>query len=675
MQHSEDPSSPVSSHHHHLHHPTPQSQLSSAFKRSDSFRSDQTDASSEARRVSFNSDVQIKKIPKRKSSLQQQPPLPPSNNNNSESANVRKEDPPTDAASIALEAERILKHLQGVKCRASPTPQQQQQQQQQQQRPLASSSLTPTRSASANTPSHLQSSNSVKTCNNSGVNSSNNNNSSEECDSGLQGASSSMQTATGGESLSSSSFGANESSSDSKNHNNRLFGLHALNNLDIAVNGKNVNSMPGYQEVRQQYLDSSGNSADYSPQPVKRNQVISNGTFISSPPNKPPRSKAPSASPPSVRRMAATAATPHYAQPERSTKMVSSMMEQLSQDSRFRRRLAETTDDDGMSGVTSSAYSTHNRNYLPPGAVDTRELSPSSRLSPSRTCMTDTELLRSPTEVLYAVSDKYRHPSEHHLTHSASQTAHSELQPAYHTYDRRAVRSSREDLLSDAPSSVRNRPSSHHANGMSSRSLDRYGHHSRGENKENAFKARIQVVSPDRAASPGGGGGGGTHRKPYKTTINTANDDIIQYHGHRNNHHHSADPYMSNSRRQIYQKNQTYRRPESEHYKVPKNKAPVEYLRNGAVRHPGLIMNSAVAATDSDHSSSVYHRGPYNNRGSRGARHPGEMDREGRTIRRDRVRAYSGCSTSPDRQGNPDARGSSRPRGRASWGGRGGGGE
>ena len=28
---------------------------------------------------------------------------------------------------------------------------------------------------------------------------------------------------------------------------NRLYGLHALNNLDIAVNGKEVNSMPSYQ--------------------------------------------------------------------------------------------------------------------------------------------------------------------------------------------------------------------------------------------------------------------------------------------------------------------------------------------------------------------------------------------------------------------------------------------
>lgn len=43
--------------------------------------------------------------------------------------------------------------------------------------------------------------------------------------------------------------------------------------------------------------------------------------------------------------------------------------------------------------------------------------------------MTDTELLRSPTEVLYAVSDKYRHNNHNshneRVSHSASQTVHS----------------------------------------------------------------------------------------------------------------------------------------------------------------------------------------------------------------------------------------------------------
>ena len=49
---------------------------------------------------------------------------------------------------------------------------------------------------------------------------------------------------------------------------NQFYGLHALNNLDIAVNGKGVNAMPSYQEVRRRSnanLDSSGGSAEYSP--------------------------------------------------------------------------------------------------------------------------------------------------------------------------------------------------------------------------------------------------------------------------------------------------------------------------------------------------------------------------------------------------------------------------
>ena len=96
-----------------------------------------------------------------------------------------------------------------------------------------------------------------------------------------------------------------------------------------------------------------------------------------------------------------------------------------------------------------------------------------------------------------------------------------------------------------------------------------------------------------------------------------------------------------------------YRRPESEHYKVPKNK-PVEYnVRNGGARHhhPGLIMG-----TDSDHSSSVYHANRHFGSSSRMVKDGGrrELDREGRTIRRDRGRTYSGCSTSPDREGSPD---------------------
>ena len=61
---------------------------------------------------------------------------------------------------------------------------------------------------------------------------------------------------------------------------------------------------------------------------------------------------------------------------------------------------------------------------------DHHAISP-SRVSPSRTCLTDTELLRSPTEVLYAVSDKQRDRERAAMAASqsmASQTMQSELQ-------------------------------------------------------------------------------------------------------------------------------------------------------------------------------------------------------------------------------------------------------
>ena len=61
------------------------------------------------------------------------------------------------------------------------------------------------------------------------------------------------------------------------------------------------------------------------------------------------------------------------------------------------------------------------------------------------------------------------------------------------------------------------------------RSLERYGGGSgfdseAGADKENTFKTRITVITPDQQR----GGAGG--RKPYKTTINTATDNI-QYRG------------------------------------------------------------------------------------------------------------------------------------------------
>ncbi len=108
--------------------------------------------------------------------------------------------------------------------------------------------------------------------------------------------------------------------------------------------------------------------------------------------------------------------------------------------------------------------------------------------------------------------------------------------------------------MSDAGSSVsRSHRQKPHHNLQVSRSLDRYGGRGGEDNKENSFKARIHVTSPDRgspAVGVSGGGGGGVNRKPYKTTINTANDNIIQYDGGYNH------PSRGQQQRQLYQKNQ-----------------------------------------------------------------------------------------------------------------------
>ena len=767
--------------------PVVKNSLVAKVQRSDSLRSETSDQSSSAenRRVSFNSDVTVKKIPKSKLighsgnliNAASRPTFSTFKPDDVEGGpfarNVTKEQPPSSAQAIATEAELILRHLEGVECSTSPTPRQQPLKP---PTPASRSSANTTASSASNgggsgnarplqpppiqpkpkfvlssfrggglapptqnkfiaaaapvtaarsgagggsgyaaptaNPNVSQATSEGNVVDGVGVNgggggefsSTVSNSSSSGVSSGSGGAVSASQINNGGNgrasgggggggvanhpaAVDSGGFSPGGSSSDSTKNlkENKLYGLHALNNLDIAVNGKDVNAMPSYQEVRRRNhgnLDSSGGSAEYSPPQPRRN-----GNMVSPP--KPPR-KAPSQSPPSMRREA------HYAHPvpadTRSSKMVSSMMEQLSQDSRFRRRLAETSGDDDLSSSYTSPPARPARRTSP--AAHPHQPSPTrrapppipmpaqSRASPTRTCMTDTELLRSPSEVLYAVSDKHSSRAgpggaNDRVSHStASQTMQSELQQravaaaaaggGNQYYDHRKGRSrasSREDLLYGDGSR------SHYA--MSSAS--QYGV---DDDKENAFKTRIHVTSPDRLHAEGARNGGS--RKPYKTTINTATDNI-QYRG--------ADANAG----KLYQKNQLYRRPESEHYKVPKNKAPVEYLRNGGMR---------PLATDSDHSSIANYYGGHhqqwagvgNGNGPSGGGAGGrqqfastrlvknvetrrhgtrELDREGRTILRKsaaegggRGRTYSGCSTSPDREGSPDVR-YSRPSNKA----------
>lgn len=284
----------------------------------------------------------------------------------------------------------------------------------------------------------------------------------------------------------------------------------------------------------------------------------------------------------------------HYAQP--SSGLVSSMIEQLGHQERYSRRKNED-DEDGSRNITSS----YRRSPI-------RQMA-----SPSRTCLTDTEILKSPTEVLYAVSDKYGHSKNERYANSASQTSQSELlNKNYH--DRRSKSSrSRENIFNS-----------------NSRSLDRFD-----DDKENdAFQTRIQLVNPERHSPDRYN----HNQMAFKTMINTATDNI-QYRGN------SQENLLTSGN--MYQKKSYGRYPhDTEHYKVPRNKSPVKSIPR---------INNRIHATDSDHSS-VYYRKDDNNFSSarmvkniETRRHNRELDREGRTIRRDRNRFHSGASTSPDR--------------------------
>lgn len=158
-------------------------------------------------------------------------------------------------------------------------------------------------------------------------------------------------------------------------------------------------------------------------------------------------------------------------------------------------------------------------------------------------------------------------------------------------------------------------------------------------------------------------------RKPYKTTINTAND-TIQYKGF------SQENLQAGNRQQ-------YDRPvfgggrkfESEHYKVPKNKVPVpaEFATaptRSSRRHESdttsSSQNNYVADMNRQHfQSATLVRNAHSETRQKVS---GEYDREGRRIRSERRaaggernRAYSGYSTSPDREMSPDRY--ARPRG------------
>ena len=155
--------------------------------------------------------------------------------------------------------------------------------------------------------------------------------------------------------------------------------------------------------------------------------------------------------------------------------------------------------------------------------------------------------------------------------------------------------------------------------------------------------------------------------------INTATDNIIQYRVNSNENLRYNDYYTLS------------KDDGNEHYKVPKNKAPVieeYYQRQQQQQQQQQQMQQSQQSRrrqmyrnneDSDLSSTSYvpsqyrssvggARSQFTSTGlvksadSRRHRQPSstrELDREGRSIRRD-GRHYSGCSTSPDREGSPE---------------------
>ena len=140
-----------------------------------------------------------------------------------------------------------------------------------------------------------------------------------------------------------------------------------------------------------------------------------------------------------------------------------------------------------------------------------------------------------------------------------------------------------------------------------------------------------------------------------RTTINTATD-TIQYNGFN----------RENLRRT---------KVDNEHYKVPRNKAPVppEFMtsrRMEADHHNGPRAKSVGGGSSKGQFSSASlvrnaeRRGNNGHAVTRGAgSRGGEFDREGRRIHQERNRAYSGYSTSPDRELSPDRYAKPRPGG------------
>jgi len=561
-------------------------------KRSPSLRSEQSSLS-ESRHVSFNQDVSVKRIPKKVVKAKSLP-LDPNDEFSQKCQEFVNIPPPSSQEQIADEAEQILRQLDDIECSVSPSPRVQ----------------SPVRNLVSPTPSSSKQTTPFSSRNNTLEKHRKNffggrlSKSSSDLVRGSLGRDRVRAMRVDGHS-------EQEDSPGPVHNDNRFYGLQALSNLDNAVNGK-LNNL---------YRDSSG-STDYSPPPKKNNYT----------PPKPPR-KAPSASPPSIRRGYTSHDDLDFV--SRKSEMYESAGNQK-----------EEMEPGAPYSYTGANPSLNHLRNSPTRYVNSRQ-------SPSRGNHTDSEILSSPTQVLYATisADKHKHNGNLKNQHIQTQTIQSGFRPVSAERHIKSRTLSKENILDDPPYRQSNGNGSSSKHG--SRSLERFV----DEDKENyrrtqELKARIHVSSPmrqtpERPAS----------RKPYKTTINTATD-TIQYKGF------SSENLIDKNDPRFRMKH-SGKKVDTEHYKVPKNKAPVpaEFIAKKGIR------------TDSENSSSAYNGNyhiPERNQNvksqfastslvrniERGNKR-GEYDREGRRIHSDRRstdrnRAYSGYSTSPDRELSPD---------------------
>jgi len=579
--------------------------LNKEVKRSPSLRSEQSSLS-DSRHVSFNQDVSIKRIPKKVVKPSKSLPLDPNDDFAKRCNAFVNVPPPTDKEKIASEAEEILRQLDDIECSVSPTPRL--------SSPVRQAiSPGPPGESRQGTP-HSSRYNTLERNPNSDLSQRLSKSSSDLLGNNKQGLHSSDSEKV--QAMRVDGHSEIEDSPGPSEHyggqDNRFYGLQALSNLDNAVNGSKMNNL----------RNERSSFTDYS-LPSKRNNVT---------PPKPPR-KAPSASPPSLRKSYASQESiePRY---ERERSFINNVGQNENYDSL--RKMSYTETNPSLSYIRNSP---------------SRHLS--SRQSPSHGHHTDSEILSSPTQVLYATisSDKHKYNGNLKNQNIQTQTTQTGFRPISSERQIKSRTSSRENILDDPhyrQSSDVYKPSKN-----SSRSLDRYV----DENKENKNKkgheevrARIQVKSPmrytpDRQTTS-------TGRKPYKTTINTATD-TIQYKGFSSEN--LNDKNRSNFGKKI----------ETEHYKVPRNKAPV----------PPELISRKGRNPDNPNYHSHYNNGQSNTiekstnvkspfastslvRNVETNKKKEEYDREGRRIHSDRRskernRAYSGYSTSPDREMSP----------------------